>query len=504
MFNQRVLCLGNNSYDTDERTSVLASNDRTSNHGLIDDATFIPSNPGYYHTTIIDMPAGSIIGMAKLFDKIIMLDQPQSEWSHWKPLLSTYKVMLELENQGLITEFQSNDNIKKYKDFDKFLNDNKSFCIYPWVVMIEEQGHLSVCARSGEKVTTIQELKDWRTDPEYTKIRKKMLAGEPLPVHCDYCYQYEARGIESYRQFETKEWISKLNINSLEDLENIVHPYYYEVRLSNKCNLMCRSCKPAHSHLIDKEFKKYNIIYPDKQSFKYSSTDHIKIETLSPDTRVYLTGGEPTIMSEVLDFMKTCIAQGKTDFDFTLGTNGQKLSPTFLELSDHFTNMNFSFSLDGYGQINDYWRWGSDWNTVISNAHLLESRGHTISINTVPGIYNVTNLHLLFEFLDKEFPLSSAYLQINHVGMQSAFNYPDSQLVVESMERCKQTNIYHADGKSNRSCIDSLYDYYSNNPQCDLKTLADFFAYNDKLDEVRGVRLADYIPELDRARRFLS
>ena len=43
-------------------------------------------------------------------------------------------------------------------------------------------------------------------------------------------------------------------------LNNITHPYYYEIRLSNKCNLMCRSCKPEHSHLIDREYKKFNII----------------------------------------------------------------------------------------------------------------------------------------------------------------------------------------------------------------------------------------------------
>ena len=61
-------------------------------------------------------------------------------------------------------------------------------------------------------------------------------------------------------EFETKEWLSKLGISSLEDLEKIDRPYYYEIRLSNKCNLMCRSCKPEHSHLIDKEYKKFKIV----------------------------------------------------------------------------------------------------------------------------------------------------------------------------------------------------------------------------------------------------
>jgi sulfatase maturation enzyme AslB (radical SAM superfamily) len=506
MFDKKILCLGNNDEDTDHRTTRLAKENNTVNHGLITDSTLVPIHHGYYHTTILDLPFGNIVELAKCFNQIIFFDQPASQWSHWKPMLSTYKIMLELEQLGYDTVYQHNDNIKQYLTFSQMLEDNKSFCIYPWINLIEEQGHLNVCARSLKKVTTIKELKDWKTDSNYTKIRQDMLAGKMLPDHCEYCYNYERKGIESYRQFETKEWLSKLNISSIEDLHKIDRPYYYEIRLSNKCNLMCRSCKPEHSHLIDQEYKKFKIEYPnaDMQTFKYSSLAHVDIDKLTPTTRVYLTGGEPTVMSEVLSFMEQCISLKQTDFDFTLGTNAAKLSSKFLKLSNHFTNMNFSVSLDGYGKINDYWRWGSSWNTVIENAHILKDQGHTISINCVPGIYNVTNLHLLYEFLDQEFPHAGIYLQINHVGMQSAYNHPNSKLVVESMTRCQQTKTYYIDGKSNRTSIDSLLNYYSTDPECNLQDLRAFFDYNDQLDRARNVRLRDYIPELEACRKLID
>ena len=503
MFTKKILCLGNNDYDTDAKTFILADSNGTTNYGLISNADFIPNNPGYYHTTILDIPAGGILQLAKNFDTIILLDQPVESWTHWKPLLSTYKIMMELDNQGHNTVYKDNKNIQKYKLFDNLTKKNKSFCIYPWIEKIETNGNLTLCHRSSKTITTLSELKDWQTDTNYQKIRNSMLTGELLPDYCSVCYEYESKGIESYRQFETKDWIGKLNINSVEELNNITHPYYYEIRLSNKCNIMCRSCKPEFSHLIEKEFKKFNIIDDQPQSFQYSSTDIIDMSTLNKDTRVYLTGGEPTIIPEVLAFMKKCIAVGKTDFDFTMCTNGVKLSPKFLELSSHFSNLNFSFSLDGYEKINDYWRWGSEWNTVIQNAHLLQSRGHNIAINCVPGIYNVTNLHLLFEFLDKEFPYAGVYLQINYKEMQSAYNQPNAQAVVESMTRCQQTKIYHSDGKSNRTCIDSIYKYYSNNPTCDLENLKKFFNYNDQLDQARGVKLKDYIPELEECRSLI-
>jgi MoaA/NifB/PqqE/SkfB family radical SAM enzyme len=503
VFDKKILCLGTNDTITDQMVTELAKLNETTNFGLIITSDFNPMSVGYYHTSIIDIPLGGIIELAKCFDTIIMLDQPRDSWSHWKLLLSTYKLMVELEKQGNSTVYKDNINIQKYKQFDEKLQTNKSFCIYPWIEIISDSGYLTTCARSAKKVTTIQELGNWKTNSEYQKIRKAMLAGELLPEHCEYCYNYERKGIESYREFETREWIAKLNINSFEDLDNIEHPYYYEIRLNNKCNLSCRSCKPEHSNSIEKEYKKFNIIYPYEQGFTYSSIDLIDINTLTPKTRVYLTGGEPTVMTEVYEFMEKCIDAGKLDFDFTLGTNAAKISKRFLKLSQNFTNMNFSVSLDGYGKINDYWRWGSDFDTVIKNSKILEAQGHTISINCVPGIYNVTNLHLLFEFLDIEFPHCGIYLQINHSPMQSAYNHPNADLVVESMERCKQTKTYYKDGKSCRSSIDSLLAYYSQNPKVDTDNLRLFFEYNDQLDLARNVKLIDYIPELEECRKYL-
>jgi sulfatase maturation enzyme AslB (radical SAM superfamily) len=504
MFNQKVLCIGNNTEDTDKRTTLLAQQNKAPNNGIINSIEFIPVVSGYYHTSILDLSFGEIVAISKHFDLIVFLDQPKETWSHWKPLLSTYKIMLELEKLGLNVVYKENKNVKNYLEFFNSIDNNKSFCIYPWIEITEERGYLLTCARGLDHVTKFDELKDWRTDPHFGAIRNKMLKGERLENNCKVCYEHEDKKIESYRQFETKEWLAKLDISSFEDLEKITHPHYYEIRLSNKCNIMCRGCKPEHSHLIDREFKKFNIKFPQEQTFQYSKLDRINIETLNSKVRVYLTGGEPTVIPEVYEFMEKCIAAGKTDFDFTLGINAAKISTRFLELANNFQNLNFSVSLDGFGLVNDYWRWGTSWDKVIKNTKLLQSHGHTISINCVPGIYNVTNLHLLYEFLDKEFPHTGIYLQINRVGFQSAYNHPNSDMVVESMARCKQTKTYYTDGKSNKTAIDSLYDYYSSKPECDLQSLKEFFEYNDKLDAARNSRLGDYIPELEACRKYIG
>lgn len=503
MFQQKVLCIGNNDYDTDQQTSKLATDNHTVNHGLIAQVNFVPKESGYYHTTVIDMAVGDIFTLAKYFDLIVLLDQPLSQWSNWKLLNTSYKLVRDLEKQGVATQYRQNKNIQVLIFFDSELKENKSFCIHPWINFTEEDRGLKLCPRDSGQVLPLSRMEDWKNNPQVIDIQKNMLAGNKLPERCKICYGYEDIGAESYRQYETLEWLLSLGIKTFDDLNKITQPYMYELRLSNKCNIMCRSCNPLFSHLIDKEAKQHHILYPIKDTIDYSKIDRIDIGKLQSNSRVYLTGGEPTIMPDVIEFMRRCIAQSRTDFELTFGTNGVKFSPTFLNLCQQFSKLNFSFSLDGYGKINDYWRWGSDWDTIVKNMHTVQDQGHNVSINTVPGIYNVTNLHLLFEWLDVEFPMTSIYLQFNYFVAQSVFNHPNHALVLDSMQRCKNTNVYLADGKSTKTGIDSIYHHYSQSPTCDLERLREFFKFNDKLDLARNSRLGDYIPELEECRKLL-
>lgn len=502
----KTLFLGNNDESTDQAVSQLAMQHGTSNHGLITQPDFEPDTPGYYHTTIVDIPWSRLFKLAERFDSIVMLDQPQNAWSHWKCMQATCKLMLKLEQAGKHTVFRHNQNIKHILYWiDLLHNKNSSICIYPWINFHNSGKKLKVCSRDQSHVTTLPEFQQWNTDPKFGVVRQAMLHGQRLSQHCAVCYQYEDLGMESYRQFETIDWITQLEIQNEKDLEKIIQPKFYEIHTGNNCNLKCRSCQPVYSRPIGIELKKHNIKPPENflWNAKGYSMDHVDIDQLDSQSAVYFQGGEPTIMPEVRDFLKQCIAKHKTDFFLTMCTNGVKFTQEFLDLVAHFPNTNFSFSLDGYGKINDYWRTGSEWNKVINNAHMIESLGHSVSINTVPGIYNVTNMHLLFEFLDKEFPMTAIYMQINYLPWQSAYNHPLSDLVVDSMKRCQDTSIYQSNGKSCKTSIDSLLNHYSNHPQCNIQQLRDFFDYNDQLDQVRGTKLKDYIPELELARSYI-
>ena len=500
----KVLVIGNNDEITDKITSKLAQENNSINQGIIDSVDYELTRPGYYHTSVADLSFGELIKLAKKFNKVVLSDQPIDQWSHHRIFLQSYKIIKELDSLGCITEYKNNKNVQNNLFVDKLFETNPSFCMFPWIALHPKNKNYYPCARFKNPIKKLEDITDFKTDSDLTSIRKKMLNGEQISG-CETCYNYENRGIESYRQFESKDWISQLKITSLNDLEKIQHPYYYEIFINNTCNLMCRSCTPAQSHLIAQEAVDNGIIasdYPVRQT--KATTDIVDIDSLNNKSRVYLHGGEPTIIQEVYSFLEKCIAKDKTDFQLAFCTNGQKLNKKFMYLISHFPNTHFSFSIDGYDKINDYWRHGSEWNKIVENMKLVDSLGHKTSFNTVPGIYNVTNLHLLLEFADAEFPHSTFYMQINNRGSQDVYNHPDADLVCKSMERCMQTNIYYSDGKSNKTCIDSIYNHYKNNPQVDISRLKKFFEENDKLDKIRGIYLKDYIPELEACRKYIN
>jgi MoaA/NifB/PqqE/SkfB family radical SAM enzyme len=507
MFNKKILCLGTNSTVTDDETLKLANIDQTVSYGLISDSDFIPVNSGYYHTTIVDTFSGGVIKLAKHFDQIKMLDQPYEEWSHWKILLSTYKIMVELEKLGYATEFRNNKSVQSINFLSELLETNKRFCLYPWIHLLEEYGDVYLCSKSGppNEVKKLKDISDWKTDPDFVEVRRKMLAGE-YNEKCKTCYTEQELGFTSTRVHESMDWGVKLNIKSLNDLEKFDRPVYYEVRPSNKCNLQCRMCKPHDSDLIDKEFKKIEIVVPTRPKI-WGNYDHIDVEKLLPEARIYSTGGEPTIIPEFYEFLEKCVRLGRTDLDITFNTNAQKVSDKLINLLKQFKNVNFSVSVDGYGCVNEYIRWGSNWSKISDNIHKLKDLGFYISLEAIPSIWNITNLHLLYEFADKEFPASTIFLQqvYWHDESISIFNHPNPELVCRSMERIKKTKAYYTDARDNKAIIDTILTYYQDESYiCNIDTLKKFFEFNDKLDVSRNVKLIDYIPELEEGRKYLN
>lgn len=499
----RILCLGNNTVDTDQKTRQLAKENSSLCHGLLSqlDGT-IPDclQDGWYHSSVYDIEYGQLINLATKFDSVIMLNQPKEQYSHADSFYLTVKLIKMLHNGRFLDESYS-DSIDF---FENLVATNKSFCIFPFIELqtnMRSDGYTTVCCRSTTPVAHIADIRDWQTNAEYDQIRKKMLSGKPLPEHCRSCYELESKNILSARQQETVEWTNRLDLHTLQDLEKIKTPSYYEVRPGNKCNLQCRMCVPEYSHLIGKEFKQLGLIsqVPKDNRTGFDIVDFANLKKL------YVAGGEPTIAPEFYQFVDKCIQNNHVDFEFLINTNGTKLSDRFKQQLRYFKNFQFIISLDGLDSLNHYIRWPSDWNTIITNMHYLRNHGHKLTTNVTVSIYNILGLHDLLQFFDTEFPgmLVHCGKASSSADKLSPFIFPDNELAVEKLLPITKLRCYNND-RLLSSFIDGLIRHYQSGPQLELEKLRLFFEFNDLLDRSRNVRLQDYIPELNELRKLLT
>jgi pyruvate-formate lyase-activating enzyme len=512
MFNKKILCIGNETELTNQLVSTLAINDATINHGLISTDAFYPENIGYYHTSIADIAAGAItLNLAKHFDLILMLDQDIDSYPHWKSFVNTFRLMLTLEQQGFNTIFRDNIGNTHIIYWYNILKTNKSLCALPFTTLSNDYGYANLCMKNSVPVTKINSITDWATDPAFTPIRNNMLAGIQMPDTCrTTCYGREETGNESPRQFESLEMVMNLRLTNVQDLKNIKSPIVYDIRPSNKCNIMCRMCDADHSHLIEEENKKIGFTVRNSdwklQAFPY---DKINFDTVD---RIYWAGGEPTVMPEFYEFLRNCIKQNRTDFDLNIGTNGQKISETLLTLLKEFPRVTFSVSFDGYKKVNDYVRWLSNFEVIESNCHRIINNGHILAFQTVFSMYNATRIHEIYEFYDREFPGCNTLVQPAGTWLQQSagpissylgpWHNPLREQVLESMYRCRETKVYYNNGRNTNDLVEEVIARFKNY-EYDPKMLAEFFQYNDKLDQARGSRLGDYIPELEQARALI-
>jgi hypothetical protein len=500
MFNKKILCIGNETDATDLMVTELALQAGTANYGLITDENFVPENNGYYHTTLADLSPGDIaVKLVSQFDQIQMLDQDQDTYPHWKSFVDTYRLMILLEKDGYNTVFRNNLCTQRIAYWQDQLKTNRALCVLPFINLINDYGSAVMCMKCPEPVTKTELITDWATDPSFAPIRNNMLAGVQMPDKCKICYEREDLGHESARQFESLEWAMQLKLDRAEDLSNIQYPVLYEIRPSNKCNIMCRMCDDRHSHLIEKENRLLGIpVVTDNWKMQAFPYDKINFDTVR---RIYWAGGEPTIMPEFYEFLRRCIRQGTTNFELNIGTNAVKISKTLLELLSQFPRVLFSVSFDGYEKMHDYIRWGSEFASQRENCFRILEAGHNISFQTVISMWNATRVHEIFEFYDRDFPGYNCLVQ--PAGELDSFmgpwHHPLRQQVLESMRRCQDTRVYYNFGRNTNDAIDEIIERFENHDY-DPVILAKFFQYNDQLDQARGCKLEDYIPELAQAR----
>jgi hypothetical protein len=235
-----------------------------------------------------------------------------------------------------------------------------------------------------------------------------------IPSSCTKCFEEESNGVVSKRLWETNVWQERLDIDSIvnqtaKDGSLPVNIPYFDLRLGNMCQLKCIMCSPHDSSSWIKEWK---IQYPKYKNIEligdqiwdsdYDYTWYQKGSFLS-DMRsqaanireLYFAGGEPLLIPEhykILEFMVETGAASSCIVRYN--SNGLELPEKLFELWKHFKEVKFNFSIDAVGSRNDYIRYPSKWNDVVTNLERLDDTPDNITVNIACAVQVLNVLSL--------------------------------------------------------------------------------------------------------------
>jgi sulfatase maturation enzyme AslB (radical SAM superfamily) len=274
-----------------------------------------------------------------------------------------------------------------------------TYCPLPWIGLNIIPGQIQPCCH-------------WEGTPiPLEQIREDMLAGREL-TGCSQCYFAEKIGGSSKRL----EAIEKYGI--VED----VSTQLLEVTFDNVCNLKCRGCCSPTSHMWRAdEVEIYGEPFIDT---KYIESD-ISIDT-SNLKQIDISGGEPFLSRNVDRFIQRL--SNINEIELGIVTSGYT-RPSDLMFKTMATagRLYLTISIDAIGELNDYFRSGSKFETVLDNVEYLNKLCddyHKIIIHSTVSIYNVTYIKEVEEYFNKQYP----HFKVQHRVLQ----WPE-QLAIQHM-----------------------------------------------------------------------
>ena len=283
------------------------------------------------------------------------------------------------------------------------MHSKDTFCVLPWMhLYIGPDGNVLPCCRSdrsfpmGNIQTT--SILDIAKSDQFNQLRLNMLNGK-RNKECSSCYVREDAGLTSSREIYNLAWkefdASKFNPDGTIDTFN---PVYFDIRLSNVCNLKCRMCDGYFSSSIAQEevelFKKPPSLLKSRQ--RNSSLEEI-LNYVEHAEQIYFAGGEPLLANEHYEILNKLINSGNTDLEIAYNTNFTNLFYKNQPVTDwwkHFKNIQVGASLDAHGEVASYVRHGTVWSTIEENLDFLRKNCPHVnfSVTSVVGFLNAASL----------------------------------------------------------------------------------------------------------------
>ena len=356
--------------------------------------------------------------------------------------------------------------------------------------------------------------------------RRKMLAGEPVSG-CENCYREEELGLLSYRQRSNEEWNrtsqTELQQRILESQGHNGHlskmPIYYDLRLGSLCNLKCRSCCSESSVAFEAEGRQISSRNTDYQRFwRDVQIDRSWVEGsrfwdelyahIGNVRRIYLTGGEPTLIVKNFDFLRKVIDSGYSEhIVIQINTNLTTFRSEFIDLLKRFERIIFAISIDGYGMTQEYLRYPSRWEQIQEAYRKCLSLPSNFSILASPVFQalNAMDFPRLLQFFDEENaaavnPAELAPIILRDPQQLRAAVLPrELRLDIARRIRHQISISQNLRGHEMQNSFELIYAELENDIPDREKGFEDFLRFNHLLDIHRKKKMSDFLPELTKA-----
>jgi MoaA/NifB/PqqE/SkfB family radical SAM enzyme len=370
----------------------------------------------------------------------------------------------------------------------------KNFCDAPFTLFTMDANlSASPCPALGGSTWNFngQKLKKIWNSETLENFRTHMLNNGKHEV-CNRCWSEESIGYESERLK-----INKLN-RSLDNYKK--GPVQLALKISNICNLRCRSCNGADSVTLSVEGKKYAEVAEWKNNFYIKETTRKEFTNEQIDEivawsgnleRLEIYGGEPLLDRQTFNLLGKIVDTGRANkIQINLSTNiTHRISPENIKILKKFHHVNINLSIDGWGKRFEYLRHPGKWNEVYKNIQWFKTLDDSRVINSdILPVCTVTlmNVYYIGELADNlynRFNLKPYYILSTFPRHYSIMNMPEhiGVKVAEHLDRHQITDLTAI----KNACVKPGKD----------KEWDKFWRWNNMVDDYRKEKFADVFPE---------
>lgn len=293
----------------------------------------------------------------------------------------------------------------------------QNFCVAPFIsTMQTTYGKTSPCAYGVTEwlMEDLTPAQRWRST-EYNQMRQQF-AQDQVPTPCIKCLDEETAGKSSLRQ-RMREWFPNAYTDLILSGQWQQGPQLISTKVSNVCNLACRTCGGYDSNSYHREGLHYTEKYGTVNIFGNPGnrfvarlaprhTDYSGFAEIDSNiTKLEFYGGEPLLNLTHLDFLEHLVATRRSqDITIFYSTNcTQPINPRHQRLWDKFKKIEFSLSIDHIGDKFHYLRYPGIWSEVETNVNALLNLKNQISAevtHVVSPCCTLLNAYYIDEVID--------------------------------------------------------------------------------------------------------